>query len=276
LAQLADIRALAKSLHLVVIPLDALNDRVREQSHRFIGAGLDEFSGWTRKTYPELCTYVLCPIEAYSIKNHVMSATDLLPVYDPSNNAGLAGIQIMLPMLSELVQDVKELGRRMDASDERLSFADGQRKKVDKRLSFAETQINRISSEVARDRDEAIRRGAEQIGTIKQLESLLYSGNQDGEGEYAPTQQATAAPCVPQFTPHTKSKRAFCFDDPLVFAVPKGTDVAIDHGLALIGACWGNKMDVGMLRAVGVLPIKGQREIIEKRWAVPPWHPCAD
>lgn len=46
--------------------------------------------------------------------------------------------------------------------------------------------------------------------------------------------------------------RAFRAQDPLIFAVPRGVDVRTASGRAVIGPCWGDRMEVAVFEACGL------------------------
>jgi hypothetical protein len=56
--------------------------------------------------------------------------------------------------------------------------------------------------------------------------------------------------------------RQFARRDPLLFAVPKGTNIRTDNAFAVIGPCWGDDIPSTVFRSLGIEIIKGQRKKI--------------
>jgi len=178
-----------------------------------------------------LDVYALAPLSLYSLAGHVASEAGTEMYAPPPLQQVVVGLRMNVPMFRSMQIDVADLRKDMEQLRARVDKLEETTRSMQRQIASIQESLASVQNEVAAQRLE-----------ILNLSSLLS--------------QAQAAP-------------TYFGQDPLLFAVPRGTMLATANVQAILGPCWGADIDDAVVTAAGFRPNKALRAKYTKslRWA---------
>lgn len=167
--------------------------------------------------------YVLAPIPYYLVQKHVRAKTDRSLYAGKAVAQAFMAVTMSIPMFRAILGDVEDLRKRMDRLDARVTNAEAELKNLARRIDDLQAQAERQHAE-------AIMAQQHTVAIQRQLETL-------------------------------RARTAFIAYDPMMLAIPKGTNLQAD-GTAIIGPCWGPDFEDIVVTALGLHKIEGQRKLL--------------
>lgn len=225
-ASLQSLRDVAEKIGFPIFPDEYLDDRSITHESYELQQAVREFRGL--KEWFDI--YVIGPISHYSVRKHVEAPEDK-PLFAPTAlSQALLALSLSIPMFRTLFADMK--GMKQDMRNLQNDM-DARHKRTEQELQNLAGRVSMLEAEVARaKREEAIRR-AEEAARKKREEELARI--------------------------RALEEARWTREEPLMFAVPKGTDVRTGKGFAILGPCWGPDFDDLVFTALGIKKIDGQR-----------------
>jgi DNA repair exonuclease SbcCD ATPase subunit len=156
---LAEVRRVADLLGFVVIPTDYLDRRSYTQENFEMQRKIEGFIEVTSKHFKP---YVLCPIQYYSIENHVKSKNDD-SIYAPTSSMqAFMAISFSVPLFRTMLNEMSEMKEKIKSIDKDLS-------KVERALADLATRVEQLAAQVEMQQKAIIEQRARQARLEKEL-----------------------------------------------------------------------------------------------------------
>ena len=238
--ELSELRKTAEKLDFVLVPFDYVRPVAYESESDDTKNVISNFN--TEMSRIGL-VYTLCPVNGYDVLRHVQAKNDL-PVY---GNPFFQTLSTLLPIHRVTFAAINHLQKRVD----QLAA------KTDSLEQDFNVQMESISQEFSRRIDEIASQNRLRIADRLKTKEIKKQVN--AQNANITLQQLAAQ--VQSFVS--------AIGDPLMFMVPKGTNVLSDDASCIVGPCWGPDFDDIVFTVFGLKKIPGQREAIvqeAKKW----------
>lgn len=213
---LRDIRELTDALGFVVVPFEYLDPRSYENETSAMRSAIRAFA-----RVQGFDTYVLAPLQFYSLDRHVRAKNGNKPIYPGRNAQAFLSVSMTIPMLRIMINDLNDLKDRVENLEVRVDSAE-------QNLEMLRTQLEDLATQVAEQQRQIALQKAENDALKARISELEAS--------------------------------AFAMVEPMAFLVPQGVNPAKDQSWAAIGPCWGPDFEDIVMTALGLQKIKGQRK----------------
>lgn len=220
-AALLDLRSIADRLCMVIMPIEYMTKQAYRGEERSVAVSVDAFHKAMDKTNYQ--TYVLAPIQYYSVISHVKAENPDMPVYAGRQGSIFMGVAMNIPMFRTILNDIEELRSKLTRIETTVS-------NVEKNIASMQRQIDALAAEVARQRQEAL----------------------------VAERRAVAAEAAAAEAAASLAAMSFAALDPLVIGIPSGTGPSGD-ATAVLGPCWGPDFPAIVAELNGLKVVKGQR-----------------
>jgi len=213
--KLSEYRTLADVFNMVIIPIEytEINKLFDSQDNsKELKNGLSYFINLLKQdvTTQYQC-YILCPIDYYNIWEQIKSDIVVDIYYSDYFDSVFQTLNLLIPIQ-------KNLYMATQTNDENLkSLA----QTFDTNIKILNTNLTSLSNKIDKLERESIK--------IKQEQSFLQEQNMQLQ-ETVIKQQA-------------EINYLYCKLDPILFAVPKNTNVIMDEVTSIVGLCWGSDID---------------------------------
>lgn len=163
---LSEARAIADKLNFVIIPFAYLDNRSYASETYDVKTAINSFTG--KDIGSIIQSYVICPVEFYSVENHVSSGLDL-PVYAPTSLAQtFMAIGISVPMFRAMKHEMNQMRNDVRNMDSRIQNLDQQVKNLS-------VQVQQLAVQVRTQLQQALIREAKAKEELRALETARFS-----------------------------------------------------------------------------------------------------
>jgi hypothetical protein len=178
---------------------------------------------------------VLAPINHYSLTNHAKSENADREIYAGKHSMVFTSVLMNIPMFRSILNDLGELRDNVESLSGTIS-------NVEKNMEMMQKQITSLQKQLDQQKERQLKAEIAHQESISSMSAKL-------------------------------SEMAFRVTDPVLFAIPKGTDINdmnSDDALCFVGPVWGPDFDGVALFQLDMEIIKNQRnnlnKSIEKVW----------
>ena len=217
--KISEFRNLADKFNMVIIPVeytevDKIFDIQKNSSE--LKQGLKYFNELLRQdTTTKYQSYILCPIDYYNIWEQIKSDKLLKIYYAEYFENIFQTLELIIPTQKNLYLASKTNDENLKALS--LSF-DTNIKTLNDKITSISSKVNKLELEFIEEK----RRTRNQIERLQDAQSSLQSTvlQQQRQIEFL-----------------------YCQLDPILFAIPKETDIVEDDSVSIVGLCWGEDID---------------------------------
>ena len=235
--ELAEARAIADKLGFIVVPFAYLDARSYQEESKDTIRAIKAFD----KNLTDLgySIYVLAPVHHYSLDKHVRAEGDQ-EIYagKPCEQAFLA-IEMAVPVFRTIFSNLQQL---RDYAEDTAEEVGNNRGRIDENraainknsqeIRNLRRRIDTLQKQVEREREEALLRESREKEMRRQLEEL-------------------------------RSQSRFWAYEPMMLAIPNGTNIKEADTPAIVGPCWGPDFEDIVIAALDMKEIKGQGEMLD-------------
>jgi hypothetical protein len=177
---LAEARAIADRLNFVIIPFQYLDTRSWKSEQYNTVQAINSFTGEYLSKHMK--SYVICPVEYYSMEQHIQSGIDL-PIYAPfSLSQVFMAVGMNVPMFRSMKKDMLEMRNEIKNINDRLRV-------IDEQVTNLTAQVKQLAQQVQLQTQQALMRESnlrEQLASMQasQFSSLdpMLLGIPNGKG----------------------------------------------------------------------------------------------
>lgn len=209
-----------------IIPYSALSDLAFDGEEDKVKTSVDNFAKWAIRSHMD--AWVVAPINYYDVAKHAMAGGIGVPYGGSEVSMIMHTLQLNLPLHVSTVARVGNLETRVDDLDRRVT-------RVEKRVSEHDKDIQQLK--VMSDQQQ------KSLAAIKADldQKTLRLANAEQQLALANRQQVFN-------------------QDPLIFAVPKDTDIRSSDTKAVLGPCWGPEIDQIVAELRNLVSVSGERQ----------------
>ncbi len=179
--------------------------------------------------HPEFDLVVLAPINHYSLTKHAKAENADKQIYAGKHSIVFTSVLMNIPMFRSIINDLSDLRDNVDSLSGTIS-------NVEKNMQMMQNQLTSLQKQVDQQKEQMLQQQIQHSQEISAMSSKL-------------------------------SEMQFRVTDPVVFAIPKGTDINdmhSDDALAYVGPVWGPDFEGIALFQLDMEIIKNQRNILNK------------
>ncbi|RLC45452.1 MAG: hypothetical protein DRH57_07970 [Candidatus Cloacimonadota bacterium] len=172
---------------------------------------------------------VLAPINHYSLTNHAKAINADREIYAGKHSMVFTSVLMNIPMFRSILNDLGELRDNVESLSGTIS-------NVEKNMEMMQKQITSLQKQLDQQKERQLKAEIAHQEAISSMSAKL-------------------------------SEMAFRVTDPVLFAIPKGTDINdmnSDETLCFVGPVWGPDFDGVALFQLDMEIIKNQRNILNK------------
>jgi hypothetical protein len=231
-ASVEDLVEIASRLGFIIVPYEFLNPRSYETESKATKKSIAEFGQIDGK----MDVYVLCPPMHYDFGLHVKTnSPNKTIIAGEKNEQAFLALQLTLPSLRAMNHSIEGLRDSMKSMDLRIDqqnqmIHDQQRRmneSLQQHRQQVESQLKRLQEMFANDmkaQAQKIMSSASRSSGARAHQARMMKALDSGD-----MKSARAA----------LKELSFAVYEPLMFAVPTGTNLRERKGSALLGPCWG-------------------------------------
>ncbi len=267
-ATIADIRAVADLLDLIILPLPYVHEKAflseaNEETRKNIKGFIDGLGRW-------FVFYLLAPHSYYSIEKHVYTKNNNFDIYASEKfRQTFLSLELTVPLLRSMCKSIEKLGveaeeirqtikREIKKIEERIEKVEGSmitKGQLYKAFSFFRQYVDTKEKEV-----------------IRSCQPITpYSVHDHGWADHVAEKAAKDAECSMNRSLKGLSDTIRCANgkDPLIFAVIKpDADIYLKKeasffDTAIIGPCWGPEFDSERAEILKEAEVPEQRECLD-------------
>lgn len=223
--RLSSIREVADKIGFIVLPFEYMNEQAWSQDR----AAQNKIRAFTKSSGARelgYIPYVLTPVLYYDVYKQISNRHPDLSIYTGTHSTNLMSLQMMIPTLVTLYQDISNLKEQSNEQHSRLKKVEENISSMSKQLEMLQNQIQEQNKKIIEQQEES----RSLLNRVRELESGQWS---------------------------------LSIIDPMLFLIPERTDVIRDDCFAKIGPCWGPDFDDILAGALGYTPNPEQRMLIE-------------
>jgi len=172
---------------------------------------------------------VLAPINHYSLTNHAKAENANKQIYAGKHSIVFTSVLMNIPIFRSIINDLSELRDNVDSLNGTIS-------NVEHNMKMMQNQLTSLQKQIDQQKEQQIKQQIKHTQEISAMSEKL-------------------------------SEMAFRVTDPVVFAIPKDTDINDmnnDEIAGYVGPVWGPDFDSVALFQLDMEIIKNQRNILNK------------
>lgn len=248
-SKLSDLMEISKIANMVVIPFDYLNPQSYAAERNSTRSAISAFNTSSKRV--KMDNYVICPLRHYSILHHLKAENPNGQIVGNSYAQNFDVLAMMMPAMIMFSDRLTNVEGGLQSLYAQVNSLDASMKGVVRGMESMEKQLSQLQEKVEKQQLEMLRQTQE----AEQLK--LAQARMEVELQELRTAQRQAYSW-------------FMAYEPLMFAVPHGTDLMCDKAQAIVGPCWGPDFDEIVAAALQLKMKRGQREklnnIIHEIW----------